>query len=649
MQCRITLSRLTVALAVTATLIAITGCESPRQPAEKPKQESPATEAKATPAAPAEIAASKADTKAVAEPDEIKKPEVQESPKPESAEPASKDLAVVKGKPVTEDDLTSFAALLEAIEGRFNADASPKDVLEDLVLQKTIGDAFTTLPLEDAQHAALPAKYKNVGQRQYLRIQLRDELEKTTELSRKELEEWTERNGQRFTSPERVHAYHIFMQVSKDDPSSSPEVVRERMAKVKQEADSGTSFSELAGKYSEAASSKAGGEIGWITWRMPIGPESKPMNPVLEKAFFSLPTGRASDVLQTSHGLHLVYAADHSTTFTPTVDDLVSSQILPRAALVEAVTAKYRERAVESAKKHNGKVVFDSSTTEPLTTTTAAVQFAGRQWTIHDMELLYGQRFTAAYRRAQGTPEMLQNLMQQVLDDEAVIQSAIDDKLDEKPGVAETLGMIAQREFANKGIETIIAESYPATEEQARALYEKSIDDLRVPEGSGHIITLKVEGGVEGAAREEARTKTREKAEAIRKQIEEGADIAKLAVEVSKDDLASSGGLVERAPFVALSSGTARIFGAIAGGLKAGEVSDVRDFSDSFVIVKLNQRWPGEPRPFEEVKPRLMRRVQSENEKRARKAILDEIEARGLVKWMPAAKKYGITPTDTTK
>src|SRR5690606_17357180 len=102
-----------------------------------------------------------------------------------------------------------------------------------------------------------------------------------TEVPREEMEKWYEANKERYVRPERVKAWHIFMETGDDTPSSAPARVRQRLEGIKAQIDSGTSFSEAAQKFSEAASGQDGGEIGYISPRQPIGPLNKPMNPEL--------------------------------------------------------------------------------------------------------------------------------------------------------------------------------------------------------------------------------------------------------------------------------------------------------------------------------------------------------------------------------
>ena len=230
----------------------------------------------------------------------------------EAAKVAGTQLAIVRGETVTEDTLTSYEQLLETTERRFPGDRA--DTLADYVLQTCIGDVYTTLPLEEGEQAAIPTTYKVATERYMLRRILSDQVMSSIKPTEAQMEDWYTRNRAAFEQPEKISARHLFVGISKDNPSSSPERARKRIEEAKSQADKGTSFALLAIKYSEAPTGANGGDIGWLSYRMPFGPENKPINPILDNALFKLKPGQVSEILQTTHGLHLLYAEQRVTT-----------------------------------------------------------------------------------------------------------------------------------------------------------------------------------------------------------------------------------------------------------------------------------------------------------------------------------------------
>jgi parvulin-like peptidyl-prolyl isomerase len=59
-----------------------------------------------------------------------------------------------------------------------------------------------------------------------------------------------------------------------------------------------SNFSDLAGKYSEDASAKSGGDLGWVPQGM--------LSPALDEALFKLKPGQISDVVKTEFGYHVI-------------------------------------------------------------------------------------------------------------------------------------------------------------------------------------------------------------------------------------------------------------------------------------------------------------------------------------------------------
>ncbi|MCX7626638.1 MAG: peptidylprolyl isomerase [Candidatus Sumerlaeaceae bacterium] len=552
-------------------------------------------------------------------------------------------LAVVKGKELREDGFSTYTALVDYLEGGGGSEKRQTELLQDWVMQYVVADVLPEVA-KAATKTDVPLPYTTLYEVNVLKRALREKLESETSPTREQLEAWTKENAQRFTRPEEVHAYHIFMQVSDDVPTSRAEAVRKRMEEVKRLADEGTSFAQLARRYSEAASSRVGGDIGWVSRRMPIGPESKPMNLALENALFGLQRGEVSDIIQTSHGLHLMYCADRVTTYVPTTDELITSRILPRSAQVQLVREKWLNGIKATREKLGAQVLFDVEKGDGISTDVPVVKINNHTWSLRQLEELYGTRFTQAFRMRAQTTQTLASFLDEVVSELAGIYWALDEKVDQQPLVQRDLEWAGGRARLRKILTTYVAEKYPVTEDTLKKVYEERKNLMRLPEGRGYILSVKAEPTTVGMSRDEARAAAKKKAEEIRKKILEGADIEQLAREVSQDNRASSGGLVERSVLAHLNDPAGRMFGAVASWLKAGEVSDVRQFGDTFVVVKLVERWEGEAPPFDQVRGRLEATVRQENEQAARREILTKAVEKDLVLWANPAAQFGINP-----
>jgi parvulin-like peptidyl-prolyl isomerase len=507
--------------------------------------------------------------------------------------------------------------------------------MDEYVLTQLHDDLMTTVPAEDG--AKSPYIFPTMGQRQVLKAALQKEVQKNVDVPREAMERWYKENVSKYVQPARVKAYHLFMETSKDEASSSPEKVRERIAKVKQEADKGTSFSLLAQKYSEASSGRTGGEIGYVTPGMPIGPQSKPMNIVLENALFALAPGHVSDIVQTSHGLHLLYISEKSSTATPTLDEMVTSGILPGAVSNEYVTSGIRQIIAESIKKHGGKIADASNTKDQLTTETEAFTFDGRKYRIADMENLYGARFTRFYQRAQGNPKAMADLMKQGLDDEAMVQAAVDKGMDKSPENRDQIALLGKRGAAVKHIRRIIAEAYPVSADKARALYEQQKDQLRQPEAEGLVFIAQSKDATSPADSGRYRDLAQRQAEAAREMLTGGTPFEEAAKKATTKDVETTAGAVERHILGQTTSTLGRAFDQATAAIKEGEISPVVPFGNDYAIAKLVKRYPGEPVPFEKLRSRLLSQAQMDNERTARKDLVEQLKAKGRVKYADGA------------
>ncbi len=553
------------------------------------------------------------------------------------------DVAKIRGKVLTNAELTSYTLLIQQNEGRYGSE--PEQLVEDLVLQQTLGSAFTTVTLEDKAVKALPGRFKVPAQRGLIRRMFYNQLLGALKVPDEKISEWYNENKSRYETPEKVKAYHLFRSTSKDNPSSAPDTVRDNLEKIRAMMDKETTFGALAERYSEAASGARGGDIGWVSRRMPIGPESKPMNIVLENALFELRPGTVSDVLSTSHGMHLVFVADRVSTVTPTLQDLKTSGILPGVVANTMMTSEAERVRNQSLAKHGGKLLYTGDGSD-ITTDTKVFEFGGRAYTARDVELLYGQALGNAFRRARRSPGGVKDLYQKVLEDEAFLTAAEDAGVDKSAAVQRDLEFLAARAAFKNAFQEIVARDFGTDEKQVRAIYDREKDNYRRPMYEGRILTVKTDPKAAMRVKDEAETKA--KAEGLLKKLKEGADFEKLAHESSQDNRATSGGLVEMHQAGSLADEAAQAFDMIVTSIaKEGELSGVQQTATGFAIAKLVKKDMGPPPPFEAVKAGLTRQAQGENEARARRELLAAVEAKKLVEWLPGSVALGKKPAAT--
>lgn len=108
-----------------------------------------------------------------------------------------------------------------------------------------------------------------------------------------------------FSTSDSLDLLSIYIRRFENEPRSA---ARERALAAMREIEAGTSFSEVAMKYSDARSSALGGSAGTI-WRGTISPE-------VEQVIFSLRSGETTGPIEREHGFHIYRVAKKRPAFS---------------------------------------------------------------------------------------------------------------------------------------------------------------------------------------------------------------------------------------------------------------------------------------------------------------------------------------------
>jgi len=103
----------------------------------------------------------------------------------------------------------------------------------------------------------------------------------------------------------QVRASHILLKVDPDAPAAEKEKVKQKLAGIKKQIESGMSFAEAANKFSEdpANAGGAGGDLDYFTLNSGFIPE-------FTDVAFKLKKGAISDPVETPYGYHLIQVTD---------------------------------------------------------------------------------------------------------------------------------------------------------------------------------------------------------------------------------------------------------------------------------------------------------------------------------------------------
>lgn len=559
-----------------------------------------------------------------------------------AADAANAPVLKIGEETVTGDQITSFSHLLGQIEPGYPPEGA--ELLGEYLLTQLYDKIPTTATIPAEKPMTKSSPVTNVNQRGLLKRLLQQVLLKQVEVPRDAMEAWYKENAVQYQRPEQVHAWHIFMETSDDEPSSAPAKVREKLEEAKAKIDSGTSFSEVAQEFSEAASAEKGGEIGMISPRLPIGPLHKPMNPELEAVFFRLPVNQVSDVVETRHGLHLLYITEKQTTRTPTVDDLITSGILPGPLAQERVTSRIQELTKQTIDRHEGKLLPGFDDSSEVTTDTVAFSFDDRKTTLGDLEQIFGERLTAYIQRIKDNKDAFRKLMQDGMEDEALILAAIDMHLTNEAETSRTMAIVARRNAATKHVEAIVNAEATVTEAEVRAKYDELEDQLRQPEAEGYLVEVQVKQTTDTAEMAKAQEEAMKAAQAVAEIMKDGTFEA-VQTKLQEDKSQQTTVTKIARHVVNHSTETAlRLFDrAMMTVTEESGVSNPTSSGDRVVVAKLEARYPGNLIPLEDVQERIKSLLEQEKRASIRQDLVKRLIDAGLASYLPMAAKYGVS------
>ena len=152
-------------------------------------------------------------------------------------------------------------------------------MVRELILQQAKKDGID-------KSAAVEAKLEDLKKRVVVEAFLKKKVEESANISDADLQEFYNKNKDKFVSGEQIRASHILVKTEAE--------AKEVQKKLKE----GASFEELAKKHSIDGAAPKGGDLGWFG--------KGAMLPEFEKVAFSLKEGETSGIVTTKFGYHIV-------------------------------------------------------------------------------------------------------------------------------------------------------------------------------------------------------------------------------------------------------------------------------------------------------------------------------------------------------
>ncbi len=146
----------------------------------------------------------------------------------------------------------------------------------------------------------------------------------------KELLEFYQKNIDRYRSNELYRPGHILFLIPKEATPEEVSQIRKKCEKVLEKIKRGEDFGEMALLYSEDASSKDRGDLGYF--------KKGELLPAFEKEALRLRVGEVSGIIRTEHGFHIIKLLDRK-----------GGEPTPFEEIKEKVKADYMEGEMERA------------------------------------------------------------------------------------------------------------------------------------------------------------------------------------------------------------------------------------------------------------------------------------------------------------
>ena len=145
--------------------------------------------------------------------------------------------------------------------------------------------------------------FKKEIEKQMLRMKALGLLMKTeAKPGEKEFRAFYQKNMDRYRRAETFRPAHILFSVPKGATSEEIQEIRKKCEKVLERIKKGDDFGEMAALYSEDASAKNGGELGFF--------KKGDLIPVLEREALRLRVGEVSGIVRTDFGFHIIKLLD---------------------------------------------------------------------------------------------------------------------------------------------------------------------------------------------------------------------------------------------------------------------------------------------------------------------------------------------------
>ncbi len=256
-----------------------------------------------------------------------------------------------------------------------------------------------------------------------------------------------------------------------------------------------------------------------------------------------------------------------------------------------------------------------------------------------DLDRILASQPPAVQKRFQDDPQQRGNLIREILMKKAIVIKARKEGFDRKPEIKEQLSYVYDNFISQEYLAKVVTAGVAVSDDDLKKYYREHEQEFLLPEEIKvrHILIVSLK-----EAKPEEREKARARAEAVLQRLNRGEDFAKLAGELSEDQIsASKGG--ELAP-ITLGKTNSEEFEKAAFALKNGEISGIVATSYGFHIIKMDEHQEKRTAPFAEARDYISGKLKAEQEqKKAQEFVEQAVKDAGMEVYAEKAADAPVT------
>jgi len=194
-------------------------------------------------------------------------------------------LAEVNGNVITTQDFKNEVDRLPPyLKPMVQSPQGKKELLDSMVVREIILEQAKKDGVDKSKEVS--DRLEDLRKRLIVETYLKKKVEQEALVSDAELKKFYDENKDKFKTGEQVRASHILVKTEKE--------AQDILAELKK----GTSFEDLAKKYSTDSTAAKGGDLGWFA--------KGSMVPEFDKVVFGLKEGQVSGIVKTQFGYHII-------------------------------------------------------------------------------------------------------------------------------------------------------------------------------------------------------------------------------------------------------------------------------------------------------------------------------------------------------